>query len=56
MLLVLRGRVTVTVDSDSAVLGEGQCLVTGPAIVSMRSKDGARLVGFQIAAGADQPL
>jgi quercetin dioxygenase-like cupin family protein len=49
LFVVLRGQVTVMVDSDSAVLAEGQCLVTDPASISMRSEDGARLMGIQIA-------
>lgn len=52
---VLRGQLTVTVDSDSAVLTDGQCLVTGPATISMHSENGARLMGLQIAPGTDQP-
>lgn len=49
VFVVLKGQVTVTVDSGSAVLTEGQCLVTDPATISMHSEDGARLVGIQIA-------
>jgi quercetin dioxygenase-like cupin family protein len=49
LFLVLRGQVTVAVDSDSAVLTEGQCLVTDPATISMHSEEGARLIGIEIA-------
>lgn len=54
LFVVLRGQVTVTVDSDSAVLTEGQCLVTDPATISMHSEEGARLVGIQIAPRMEQ--
>jgi quercetin dioxygenase-like cupin family protein len=54
LFLVLRGQVTVTADSDAAVLTEGQCLVTDPATVSMQSEEGARLVGIQITLRTDQ--
>ena len=49
LFVVLRGQLTVTVDADSAVLTEGQCLVTDPATISMHSEEGARFVGIQIA-------
>lgn len=46
----LDGKVKVTVNSESAVLKEKQCLITEPATVSMKTKGGARLLGIQIEA------
>jgi mannose-6-phosphate isomerase-like protein (cupin superfamily) len=45
---VLDGKVNVTVNSESAVLNEKQCLITEPATISMKTKYGARLMGIQI--------
>lgn len=45
---VIAGSVEITVDQEKATLNEGQCLITEPAIISMSSKDGAKLMGIQI--------
>lgn len=46
---VLRGAVEVSVDSRTAGLNAGQCLVTGPATLSMATGQGVRLLGIQVA-------
>ena len=45
---VLDGEVKVTVNSETAVLKEKQCLITEPATLSMRTQKGVRLMGIQI--------
>jgi len=45
---VLDGEVSVTANSATAELKEKQCLITGPATLSMRTQKGVRLMGIQI--------
>ena len=45
---VLDGKAEVTVNSETAVLKEKQCLITEPATISMMTESGARLMGVQI--------
>ena len=45
---VLDGEVSVTANSATAELKEKQCLITGPATLSMRTEKGVRLMGIQI--------
>lgn len=45
---VLDGAVSVTANSATAELKEKQCLITGPATLSMRTEKGVRLMGIQI--------
>ncbi len=47
---VLEGSVDVTVDQEKRTINEGQCLISEPATISMRSADGARIMGIQITA------
>ena len=47
---VMDGEADVTVNLESMVLKEKQCLVTEPATLSMKTKGGARLLGIQIEA------
>lgn len=46
------GQVIVTVDGEETVLSPSQGVVTEPATVSMRTDDGAKLLGIQIPTGA----
>ncbi len=46
---VLSGEARVTVNSESVALKEKQCLITEPATVSMKTQNGVRLMGIQIA-------
>ncbi|MFW6119368.1 MAG: hypothetical protein ACOC80_00475 [Petrotogales bacterium] len=45
---VLGGTVEITKNHESAKLNEGQLLITEPAIISMKTKTGARLLGIQL--------
>jgi len=40
--------VDVTVNQEKATINEGQCLISEPATISMRSIDGAKIIGIQI--------
>jgi len=51
---VLDGEVRVTVNSETVELKEKQCLITEPATLSMRTQNGVRLMGIQIAKMAQQ--
>ncbi|MDP2873368.1 MAG: cupin domain-containing protein [Bacillota bacterium] len=45
---VIEGAVEVTVNGDPVALTDGDCLITEPATLSMRSAGGARVMGTQI--------
>jgi len=45
---VIDGTVEITVNKVRSALGSGECLITEPAFVSMRSSSGARVMGTQI--------
>lgn len=44
---VLEGAVTITVDGKPARLRAGQCLITGPATLTMTAHERTRLMGVQ---------
>ena len=48
---VIEGSVDVTVNQEKATINEGQCLISGPATISMRSIDGAKIMGIQVMVG-----
>jgi mannose-6-phosphate isomerase-like protein (cupin superfamily) len=50
---VLDGEARVTVNSELVTLKENQCLITEPATISMKTENGARLMGIQIAKRAE---
>ena len=45
---VINGAVSVSVNGEIAKLEKGQCLITEPATLSMKTKDGVRITGIQI--------
>jgi quercetin dioxygenase-like cupin family protein len=47
---VIEGTVDVTVNQEKATINEGQCLISEPATLSMRTINGARIMGIQIPA------
>ncbi len=51
MLYVVSGEVRVKKNKESAVLRENQVFITEPAVLSMESDSGARLMGVQIKTG-----
>ena len=48
---VVNGEVEVTVDGKKHELFEGHCLIAEPAIYSMQTTSGVRMLGVQITAG-----
>ena len=47
----IEGEAEVDVGTDRVVISRGQCLVSEPATLSMRTNAGARLLGIQVAKG-----
>jgi mannose-6-phosphate isomerase-like protein (cupin superfamily) len=47
----IEGEAEVDVGTDRVVISRGQCLVSEPATLSMRTNPGARLLGIQVAKG-----
>jgi quercetin dioxygenase-like cupin family protein len=50
---VISGKVLVEANGEKAALEEGWCLISEPAVLSMRSDDGARVLGVQVASRGD---
>jgi quercetin dioxygenase-like cupin family protein len=48
MFYVVKGEVLIRKNDESATLKENQVFITEPALVSMESLEGARLMGVQI--------
>lgn len=48
MFYVVKGEVLLRKNSESSILKENQVFITEPALVSMESTHGARLMGVQI--------
>jgi len=45
---VIDGSVEVQVNQQNASIKEGQCLITAPATISMKTEDGVKIMGIQI--------
>lgn len=45
---VLGGEAMITINSETVVLKEKQCLITEPETISMKTESGIRLMGIQI--------
>lgn len=54
MFYVVKGEVLLRKNDETSVLKENQVFITEPAILSMESKEGARLMGVQIKTQSDQ--
>jgi len=54
LFYVVQGEVIVTRNEEPARLLENQVFITEPAIVSLESVNGARLMGIRISAGHDE--
>ncbi|KXA89712.1 hypothetical protein AKJ62_02465 [candidate division MSBL1 archaeon SCGC-AAA259D14] len=48
LFYVVDGKVMVTVDGGEKKLDEGDCLVTEPAALSLKTEEGAKILGIQI--------
>jgi quercetin dioxygenase-like cupin family protein len=53
LFYVVRGEAEVQVNEEVAAMREGQCLVTEPATISMKTKGGVRILGIQITGNSD---
>ncbi|MCK5038584.1 MAG: hypothetical protein KAS16_05745, partial [Thermoplasmata archaeon] len=47
MFYVVDGSVDVMVDQEKKTINEGQCLISEPASLSMRTTDGVKIMGIQ---------
>jgi len=45
---IITGTAEVSVNGEIANLKKGQCLITEPATLSMKTKDGVKIMGIQI--------
>lgn len=48
LFYVVKGEVLIKKNEESSLLKENQVLITGPALLSMETASGARLMGVQI--------
>ena len=48
VFMVVAGEAEVQVGSEVATIREGQCLITEPATLSMRTVEGVKMMGLQI--------
>lgn len=53
MFYVLTGKAEIKVNQEKVTITEGQCLITEPATLSMRTQDGVKLMGIQIVKNRD---
>ena len=44
----LKGEVDIDFNHEKKILSEGQCLITEPATLSMRTQNGVKILGVQI--------
>jgi mannose-6-phosphate isomerase-like protein (cupin superfamily) len=51
IFVAIEGEAEVDVGTDRVAISRGQCLVTEPATLSMRTNTGVRLLGIQVAKG-----
>jgi len=49
IFIVLEGEADITVNKDKANLVKNQCLITKPSLISMQSRNGAKMIGIQVA-------
>ena len=54
MFYVVKGEVTLTRNGETAALQENQVFITEPAVVSLTTAHGARLMGVRISAGKEE--
>jgi quercetin dioxygenase-like cupin family protein len=44
----IKGTAEAKVNQEKIILKEGQCLITEPAILSMKTQEGVKMMGIQI--------
>jgi quercetin dioxygenase-like cupin family protein len=45
---VIKGTAEAKVNQEKIILKEGQCLITEPAILSIKTQEGVKMMGIQI--------
>ena len=45
---IFKGEVDIDINQEKKKFSEGQCLITEPATLSMRTKNGVKILGVQI--------
>jgi len=45
---VVKGTAEIMVNGEKTIISEGQCLITEPATISMRTENYLRMIGIQI--------
>ena len=45
---VIEGAAEVSVDDEKQIINPGQCMITEPATLSLKTEEGVLIVGFQI--------
>ena len=45
---VLNGEAIITINSNKSVINSGNCIITEPAVISLKSDTGSRIVGIQV--------
>ena len=48
MFYVLKGEAAIDINQEKKILSEGQCFITEPATLSMKTKNGVKILGVQI--------
>lgn len=48
VFVVLEGKAKVRINDTEKSLGKGECLITDPAIISMKTDKGVKIMGIQI--------
>jgi len=48
IFLVIQGEAIVTVNSKDSVIAAGKCLISEPALLSLKTKSGVKIMGIQI--------
>lgn len=51
ILYVIDGDVEVSINDQAVSLREGQCLITEPSTISMKTESGVKIMGIQITCG-----
>lgn len=45
---LIEGSAEITVNNEKVLLTEGQCLITDPATLAMKTEEGVRIMGIQV--------
>ena len=48
IFMVIKGVTNIKVNNQDAILKEGQCLITEPATLSMKTESGVKMLGIQV--------